>query len=164
MTDVFEAVCSKLNDAGADYRIMEHAPEGQTEAVSAIRGHTLEQAAKCMMLIVKLGKKRTKFVLAVVRGDAKVDTKKVKAHFGASYVGFAAADVAERLAGSPVGTVVPFAMSDEVKLLVDPDLVAQEEFFFNAGRLDRSIAVPSSQYSALAHPQVLTIAAYPTTG
>jgi len=39
-----------------------------------MRGNALSQAAKCIVLMVKLGKKVTKYVLGVVPGDARVDS------------------------------------------------------------------------------------------
>jgi prolyl-tRNA editing enzyme YbaK/EbsC (Cys-tRNA(Pro) deacylase) len=46
--------------------------------VSALRGHALAHAAKCLILLVKIGKKQTHYVLAVVPGDARLDLKLVK--------------------------------------------------------------------------------------
>ena len=36
--------------------------------VSALRGHALAHAAKCLILLVKIGKKQTRYVLAGRRG------------------------------------------------------------------------------------------------
>jgi Ala-tRNA(Pro) deacylase len=139
-------------------RLIDHPPEGQTELVSAMRGHPVAQAAKCIILIVKLGKKTTRFVLAVVPGDARVDVNRIRSLFGATYVGFAAADVAERLAGSVAGTVLPFAFHPDLALIVDPSLLGHDEIFFNAARLDRSLALRTSDYVALAGPRLESIA------
>jgi Ala-tRNA(Pro) deacylase len=109
-----------------------------------MRGHPVAQAAKCIIFIVKIGKKTTRFVLAVVLGDARVDVNRLRALYGATYVGFAAADVAERLAGSVAGTVLPFAFHPDLALIVDPSLLAHHEIFFNAARLDRSLALRTS--------------------
>ena len=144
----------------ASYRLIHHAPEGQTDKVSALRGHPVEAAAKCIVLIVKIGKKTSRFVLAVVPGNARVDTGKIKSLFcGATYVGFAATDVAERLAGSVAGTVLPFAFHSDLVLIADPAITRYEELFFNAARLDRSMALRTSDYMALAKPRLERIAA-----
>lgn len=158
--DAYENLCAMLKRANVPFRIVEHEAEGQTEAVSRLRGHPINQAAKCIILILKFGKRHTRFVLAVVRGDARLDTGKVKAHFGATYAGFAAAEVAERLAGSPIGTVLPFAISEELTLIVDPGLLQEPEFYFNAGRLDRSLAMKPADYAVVAKPAVADIATY----
>ena len=38
------------------YRLIDHAPAGRTDIVSAMRGHEPKQAAKCMIVMVKVGK------------------------------------------------------------------------------------------------------------
>ena len=146
-----------LERKGARYREIEHPPEGRTELVSAMRGHPVAEAAKCIILIVKLGKKVTRFMLAVVPGDKRVDVGKVKALSRATYAGFAATDVAERLAGSVAGAVLPFAFHDELELVVDPSLLAHQTIYFNAARLDRSLALATEDYVAIAKPRVEAI-------
>lgn len=71
--DVYARLIADLDAAGARYRLIEHAPEGRTELVSALRGHALAHAAKCLVLMIKLGKKQTRYVLAVVPGDARLE-------------------------------------------------------------------------------------------
>lgn len=57
-----------LDDEGAGYRVIEHPAEGRTGIVSTLRANALPQAAKCIVLMVKLGKKVARYVLAVVPG------------------------------------------------------------------------------------------------
>jgi Ala-tRNA(Pro) deacylase len=74
--------------------------------------------------------------------------------------GFAATDVAERLAGSVAGTVLPFAFHPDLILIADPSITIQQELFFNAARLDRSVSVAlrTSDYMHLARPHLERIA------
>src|SRR6266568_5054733 len=90
----YDRLIELLDANKASYRLIDHEPEGQTDKVSVIRGNPVEAAAKCIVLIVKIGKKSSRFVLAVVPGNARVDTGKVKALFNGTYAGFAATDVA----------------------------------------------------------------------
>ena len=159
MEGTYERLIALLDAQDASYRLINHAPEGQTDKVSALRGHPVAAAAKCIVLIIKIGKKTSRFVLAVVPGDARVDTAKVKSLFnGATYAGFAAADVAERLAGSVAGTVLPFTFHSDLMLIADPSITQHDELFFNAARLDRSMALRTSDYVALADPRMEQIA------
>src|SRR5689334_7110484 len=123
MEDTYTQLITFLDEQGAQYRLIDHAPEGRTEVISPIRGNPLEQAAKCIILMVKIGKKVTKYVLAVVPGNARVDLNAVKALLGGTYISFASQDIAERLAGSVAGTVLPFAFNSELELIVDPSLL-----------------------------------------
>jgi Ala-tRNA(Pro) deacylase len=109
--------------------------------------------------MVKIGKKQTCYVLAVVPGDARLDLAAVKDLLGGSYVAFAATDKAEQLAGSVSGTVLPFSYSAQLELIADPALLTHPELFFNAARLDRSIALATEDYLRLAAPRVERIAA-----
>ena len=156
--DTYTHLIALLDQHRAQYRLIEHAPEGRTEIVSAMRGNTLSQAAKCIVLMVKIGKKITKYILAVVPGDAKVDLQAVKALMKGTYVAFASPDIAERLAGSVAGTILPFSFNPELELVVDPLLLENDEVYFNAARLDRSLALKTSDYVALAKPGLGRIA------
>lgn len=144
----------------AKYRLIDHEPEGRTEIVSPMRGNELHQAAKCMVMIVKIGKRDTKYVLGVIPGDAKMDFDAIKAIFGASYVSFADADIAEKLSGCVSGTVLPLSFNPELKVVVDPKLMKNNELFFNAARLDRSMALKTSDYKRLVEAEFESISLY----
>lgn len=133
-----------LDDAGARYRLVDHEPEGRTELVSALRGNDLAAAAKCMVVMVKITKKRKDYVLAVIPGDRQVDFAAIRARRGGTFAGFARPDIAEELSGAAVGTVLPIAFDERLGTIVDPDLWDHPEIWFNAGRLDRSVAVASA--------------------
>jgi len=77
---------------------------------------------------------------------------------GSTYVSFASPDIAERLAGSVAGTILPFAFNDELELLVDPSLLENDEIYFNAARLDRSMVLGTRDYIAVAKPRLGHIA------
>jgi Ala-tRNA(Pro) deacylase len=156
--DLYEKLLALLDEHGAGYRVVEHEPEGATGAVSRLRGHALEQAAKCIVVMVKTGKKEKRFALVVVPGDKRVDLAAVKALYGGTYASFASPAIAEELAGSPSGTILPFSFDERLELIVDPGLLVHEEFFFNAARLDRSLALSTRDYRALAAPRVEPVA------
>jgi Ala-tRNA(Pro) deacylase len=155
----YDRLIALLDSQGVPYRLIDHPPEGCTEVVSALRGNALAQAAKCIVLMVKLGKKVTHYVLAVVPGDMRIDLAAVKALLGATYVAFASSDVAERLAGSVAGTILPFSFSPELELIADPALFENDELYFNAARLDRSLVLATRDYRDVAKPRLDRIAA-----
>jgi Ala-tRNA(Pro) deacylase len=159
--DAYRRLIDQLDAADARYRLIDHAPEGRTELVSAMRGHDVSAAAKCLIIMVKIGKRERRHVLAVVPGDARLDLATVKAMMGGTYAGFADTPTAERLAGSVSGTVLPFSYSPDLELVADPTLLEVPEIYFNAARLDRSVALATDDYVRLASPRVapITVAA-----
>jgi Ala-tRNA(Pro) deacylase len=157
-TDLYARLLALLDQHEARYRVIDHVDEGRTEAVSVLRGHPTSQAAKCVVLIAKQGKKTTRFILAVIPGDMRVAFDEVKRVLEATYVGFADARVAERLAGSVSGTILPFAFDPTLELIADPAIMEHAEIYFNAARLDRSLALDTTDYAAIAKPRVAPIA------
>ncbi|WP_307128786.1 YbaK/EbsC family protein [Streptomyces sp. B1I3] len=139
---------SLLDGHGARYRVIDHEPEGRTEEVCRLRGQPVAQGAKCLVVMVKTGKRTKRYFLAVVPGDARVDLAGLKALADGSYVSFASAERAEELSGSVSGTILPFSFHPDLELIVDPGVLKHEEMFFNAARLDRSLALNTEDYHA----------------
>ncbi|MFE5238971.1 MULTISPECIES: YbaK/EbsC family protein [unclassified Streptomyces] len=144
--DAYLRLVSLLDEHGARYRVIDHTPEGRTEEVSRLRGNPVEQAAKCLVVMVKTGKRTKQYFLAVVPGDTRVDLQGLKALAEGSYVSFASADRAEELSGSVSGTILPFSFHTDLELIVDPRVLEHEEMYFNAARLDRSLALNTQDY------------------
>jgi Ala-tRNA(Pro) deacylase len=157
--DVFDRIVALLTDAGAKFRVIEHPPEGRSEAISAIRGNRPGQAAKAMVLDVRGGGGGRRHVLAVLPGNRKLDFDAVAALFEARKCGFASPDTAQALTGCVMGAVPPFALDPALGLVVEEDLLANDTLFFNAGRLDRSMELDTKDWLAVARPRVARIAA-----
>ncbi|OAR25845.1 hypothetical protein A8W25_09940 [Streptomyces sp. ERV7] len=154
----YQRLINLLDSTATGYKLIDHEPEGTTETVSALRGHPVSEAAKCLVLIVKIDRRVTRYVLAVVPGDRRVDLNAIRTLFAARYVGFCDAATAERLAHAVPGTVLPFTFDPELELIADPDVTAQPCLYFNAARLDRSLAISGADYAGLAQPRIERIA------
>ncbi|MBO8191476.1 YbaK/prolyl-tRNA synthetase associated domain-containing protein [Streptomyces oryzae] len=157
-TDTYRRLIALLDDTATPYRLIDHTPEGTTETVSALRGHPVSQAAKCLVLRVKPDRRTTRHVLAVVPGDRRVDLDAIRELFAARYAGVSDAATAERLARAVPGTVLPFSFDPDLELVADPDVVTRPQLYFNAARLDRSLAVSGADYEKLARPRLAKIA------
>lgn len=155
----YDRLIALLDANDATYRLIDHEPEGRTDIVSPMRNNPIAAAAKCMVVMVKISKKQKIYVLAVVPGDRAVDFNALKKWKQGTYVGFAAPEIAEELSGCVVGTVLPFSWNDDLHLVVDPDLYEHDEIFFNAGRLDRSVALNTTDYRRIAEATELAIGA-----
>lgn len=152
--DAYQRLIAMLDSGGARYRVIDHAPEGRTDVVSGYRGHPLACAAKCLIVMVKTGKRTSRYYLAVVPGDARVDLPALKTLADGSYVAVASTDKAETLAGSVSGTILPFSFHPDLAVVADPALLTHPEIYFNAARLDRSLALDTRDYLRLANPRL----------
>jgi Ala-tRNA(Pro) deacylase len=156
--DAYVQLVELLTTNAVEYQVIHHPPEGRTELVSAMRGHSPDAAAKCMVMMVKVGRKVTKYVLGVVPGDRRLDLLAVKTLMGGTYIAMASPQKVEELAGSVIGTVLPFSFHADLEVVVDPSLLTQDRIYFNAARLDRSFVLPTAEYVRVAKPRVAVIA------
>ncbi|MET9384016.1 YbaK/EbsC family protein [Streptomyces sp. NPDC002928] len=157
-TTTYDRVLALLEGAGCGYREVAHRAEGRTDMASLLRGHPLSQSAKSIVLRVALGRRRSAYVLAVVPGDRRVDLAAVARTAGGTRADFADRDTAERLTGCVSGAIVPFSFDPGLRLVVDPELLEEDEIWFNAARLDRSLAMSPRDYAELARPQFAAVA------
>jgi Ala-tRNA(Pro) deacylase len=153
-----QALLDLLRSRRIDFRLLDHAPEGRTADASSLRGHPLSQAAKCMVVEVALADGTRRYVLAVVPGDTRVNLKAVRRLLRGRDARLADAEVAERLSGCRVGTVMPLSFNPELELVVDPALLAEDRLYFNAARLDRSVVIGTADYLALTEPRIEPVA------
>lgn len=158
MSDVHDRLRTLLDREGASYRVIEHEPEGRTEVIAGIRGNRIEQSIKSMVLQVRLNRRENIYCLANIPGNGRIDFDAVKNHFTADSAAFARREKAEELTGCVIGAIPPFSFSDRLQLLADPLILENKEVVFNAGRLDRSIMMKSSDYLRIAQPQLVPIA------
>jgi Ala-tRNA(Pro) deacylase len=158
-SDVFDRLVALLGEAKANFRVIEHEAEGRSEKISVIRGNRPDQAAKAMVLDVRGGGGGKRSVLAILPGSRKLDFNAVAALFEARKCGFASPETAQQLTGCVMGAVPPFALSPDLAIVVDEDLLANDTLFFNAGRLDRSMELDTKDWLAVARPRVARIAA-----
>jgi Ala-tRNA(Pro) deacylase len=159
MTETYHRLISTLDRARAHYRVIRHPPAGNTEHASAVRGHPLDQAAKCLVVRVGIGKRSRRYTLAVVPGDRQVDLERLSGLMGGTRAAFARTDIAERLTGSVSGSIIPFSFDPELALVVDGSVLGTAEMYFNAARLDTSVALATQDYPAIARPRIADIAA-----
>jgi Ala-tRNA(Pro) deacylase len=156
--DVFERLVELFRAGNARFRVIEHSSEGRSDLVAAIRGTRPAQGAKAIVCAIPVDGD-TRFVLAVVPGDRRLDLKAVAKLVGGRKGSFAQAAVAEALTGCPIGAIPPVSFNDAVKLIVDGDFLEREaEIAFNAGRLDRSIVIASADYRRIVDPTIAAIA------
>ena len=64
---------------------------------------------------------------------------------------------AEELGRTVSGTITPFAFHPALEVLADPALLDQETLYFNAARLDCSVALGAEDYLRVAQPRVVAI-------
>ena len=165
---MYERVLKLLKEHKATLHVIRHEAIGTSADVAKVRKNDPARSAKAMVIQFKAGRE-TQYRLAVLPGSAQLDFEALKNILGAK--ASLVSDV-KSLTGCEKGTVPPFSFWDNIPLLLDqrivdiasqpPVLAVPDEpeghraqyIFFNAGALDRSIALDVRDYMKITAPQI----------
>ena len=154
MKNPYDAIIQLLDEAHCTYEKIEHEPVFTSEEAAAIRGVNMSQAAKSLLFKTK----ENNFVLVVLPGDKRADSRKLKACLGTKSIRFATPEEVEEHMGCKIGSCYPLGAIAGLTTLVDESLGQNKEIFFNPGRHDISIHMAYADYIALSRPKVIDIA------
>lgn len=160
----YEKLIAQLEQHQANFRVVEHEAIGQTDVISEIRGNDLNQAAKAMVLEVTMPEgAESRYLLAIVPGDCKINFKSAARAIGGKKSSFAAPEKAQELTQCVMGAVPPFSFDDRLALRVDTRLKDVGTLWFNAGELERSVALDVDDYFRVVGDECCAEIATPVT-
>lgn len=152
MDNPYAVILRLLDGAKLEYESIEHEPVYTSEQAAAVRGLSMEQGAKSLLFKTKIG-----FVLVVVSGDKRVDSKKLKNTLHVKDVRFATPEEVKEQMGCEIGSCYPFGNIAGLGTICDTSLGRNEVISFNPGRHDISIKLNFSDYLRLANPEIAEI-------
>ncbi|AYZ62142.1 YbaK/prolyl-tRNA synthetase associated domain-containing protein [Burkholderia multivorans] len=146
--NVFWNIIELLDRSAIGFEFIPHIPEGRTDVASIVRRHELSEAAKSMLIEVRYSKKNEdkRYVLVVVPGNKRVDFKAVAMLMDGRNAQLATEGSVHSMMHCVPGAVPPFSFNSSVPVIADSSLLASSRMIFNAGRLDRSIAIKTKHY------------------
>lgn len=157
----YPCMISVLDRLNARYRIVEHESEGLSDKVSDLRGSSLAQSAKMMVVMTKLDKKGKNkvYTLTVIPADRRLSFDKITTYYEGHTSMAAPLERAQELTKAVSGAILPFSFSESLKLIVDPSLIMNptvSEIAFN-GLLDRSLFLNVDDYVSITQPEIQPI-------
>lgn len=100
--------------------------------------------------------------MVLVAGPAQVDWKKLRQLVGRSRVRMATEEEVLEVTGYRVGTVSPFGLKNQIKVLVDASVLNEEEISTGSGVRDIAIILKSADLCrALAEAEIVSLAEQP---
>ncbi len=153
METTFQKVTDFLDSCGVNYQILEHAAVFTSEQAAQIRGTSLKQGAKALLF-----KTKENFILAVLPGDRKIDSKKLKHILGVNKLRFATPEEVKETMDCDIGSCYPFGNLAGVKMIVDTHLADNESISFNAGLHTKSVLISYRDYEKAVKPEIADIA------
>lgn len=148
--EVYQKIKAWLSEEGISFKSMSHEPTRTSEDSARARGEDVQIGGKAILLKVSKS-----FYLFVLSAALKVDSRKIKDHFGTGRTRFATPEELKELTGVVPGAVPPFGPPIiDLQLFVDESILANDRIAFNAGLLTESIIMSTKDYLELVKPEV----------
>jgi Ala-tRNA(Pro) deacylase len=148
-TPVFHRIISLLDGEGVPYERFSHEHVHRSEDAAKVRGTSLAEAAKALVLKAGSGA----LLMCVVPGHRRIDMKALKALLGERNVALAHPDEVLAATGCPVGTVPPFGNFWGLPVYADADIATREHVVFSAGSHYRSVRMRAGDWQRLTGAQ-----------
>jgi Ala-tRNA(Pro) deacylase len=146
---LLSSITTFLAEQEIPFTLLHHEPTHTSEASARARGESIAIGGKAIVMKVE-----SEFRLFVLSAALKVDSKKIKEHFGAKNIRFATPEELFSLTGLVPGSVPPFGKPIlNLPLHVDTSIQKNEKIAFNAGSLTDSIIMKTEDYLRAAQSQ-----------
>ena len=145
---ILDAIHAHLKNLNIPFKELHHEPTPTSEDSARVRNESISSGGKA--LVLKVG---TEFKLCVIRGNERIDAKKIKEHFIVKKVRFATKDELLELTGLIPGSVPPFGKPIlPLDLYVEKGITLNKKIAFNAGSVTDSIIMKVEDYLKAANP------------
>jgi nondiscriminating aspartyl-tRNA synthetase len=149
---VYEKIVSTLADSKIEYQHFEHEPVFTSEASAKVRGTSVHQGAKALVL-----QQDKEYILMVLPADQRADLDQLKNFLNAKRLAMASKESVQNKTGLDVGAIPPFGSIMGLKTYLDPRLADNQEIAFNAGRHDRSIKMSYQDFLKVEKPELIKL-------
>ena len=129
------------------------APTPTVEAAAVALGVSPEQVVKSLLFLVD----RHPY-LVIVRGTARVNTKKLLKGVGGKKARIATREEVERITGFPVGGTPPFAHREALPVLIDRGVLSMEEVYAGGGSTDVMLRIRAADLLSASGGRVVDVA------
>ena len=150
----YDKIIELLQFNGIFYQEFRHDPVYSTEDAAKIRGLSLDEGAKSLLI-----KAKNEFVLVVLSGSKKLDSKKLKKSLGVRELRFATPAEVNQQMGCLVGACYPFGSLCQLQTYVDKSLINQSNISLNPGVHHKSLRIELIDFLQIESPLQVDIAA-----
>jgi len=136
---VFEKILELLNDYGADYIVHTHEPVRTIQDAHEKVPHLTRDLLKTVVFRVKNGS----WILAAVGGSSRIHYKKLAEAFGLKRTELRSVspEQVQRELGFEIGSVGPFSVNENVKVVFDESLADLDKVFCGSGKKGATIEI-----------------------
>lgn len=144
-----------LDQLGIPHRIFRHeTPVDSFEQAASDRNQRPEQVVRSILFQVR----PDEFVMVLMAGREQVDWRSLRKLVGRSRMRMATEDEVLEVTGYRVGTVSPFGMKRQVRVLIDSSVLKEEEISIGSGIRNTAIILKSADLRrALEEAEVISL-------
>ena len=145
-----------LDQLGIPHRIFLHEqPVHSLEEAATQRGQRPEQVVRSILFQVRDGE----FVMVLMAGPAQIDWRKLRQIVKRSRVRMATEEEVLEVTGYKVGTVSPFGVKNQARVMIDPSVLGEEEISIGSGISNMAIIMKSADVRrALKDAEIIPLA------
>ena len=152
MCSPYQKIVKLLRTNNISYQDTEHEPVYTSAQAAEIRGISASQGAKALLLKCESG-----FVLALLPGDRKLDSRKLKNLLNVKGLRFAIPEEVKDIMGCEIGACYPFGNLINLPTYADNYLSTNDTVSFNPGVHTRSMEMKWKDLYLLVNPQMVDI-------
>ena len=144
-----------LEQLGVPHKIFLHeTPVSSFEQAASDRGQRASQIVRSILFRVS----EDEFVMALVAGPAQISWKVLRKHLGRSRISMATEDEVLAVTGYRIGTVGPFGLRNQLRVLIDASVMLEEEVSIGSGMRNTAIILKSTDlHHALMNADVVSL-------
>ncbi len=144
-----------LEELGVPHKIFHHEnPVHSFEQAASDRGQRPEQVVRSILFRIA----EDEFVMALVAGPAQISWKLLRKYLGRSRVSMATEDEVFAVTGYRIGTVGPFGLPNQLKVLIDVGVMREEEVSIGSGMRNTAVILKSADlHHALKDADVVSL-------
>jgi Cys-tRNA(Pro) deacylase len=130
-----------LEKLNIPHQVFRHAaPVASLEQAAADRNQRPEQVVRSILFQIR----PEEFLMVLVAGPSQIDWRKLRQLVKRSRVRMATEEEVLEVTGYRVGTVSPFGLKNEVKILIDESVLNEEEISLGSGVRNTAIMMKSA--------------------
>jgi len=159
-TETFFQIRKILDENKVEYKHLTHEHVHTSEDAAKIRGTSLSEAAKAIILKVEKKdsdsnkSKSYEFIQAVIAGDQRIDLKKLRNYLNSKNIALASPDEVLERTGCTIGSVPPFGILFNIPVYMDESLLEKDKIVFSAGTHNDSIMMKPIDYVRIIAPTI----------
>ena len=143
-----------LDALGIEHRVFTHdQPVNSFEEAASARQQRPEQVVRSILFQIR----PEEFLMVLMAGPAQIDWKSLRKFVGRSRVRMATEDEVLEVTGYRVGTVSPFGLKNQVRVLIDASVLKEAEISIGSGIRSTAIIMQSTDIQrALGNAEVVS--------